>query len=162
MSRATAHTIEAVERERKALAAALSGKSFDDIATEVGYSNRGTAWRAVQRALKRTIQPAADEYRAIELMRLDGLLLALWPRAIGSPASEDQEATAPDYQAIDRVLKIAERRAKLLGLDAPVKVDVGALVAEMARRHNLAAEEARVCTERIEAFLSEQRAGVSP
>jgi len=49
--------------------------------------------------------------RALELLRLDELLNALWDTAI-----------AGDLKAVDRVLKVMERRAKLLGLDAPFEI----------------------------------------
>jgi len=47
---------------------------------------------------------------ALELERLDVMLLALWRRVQNG-----------DERAIDRALKIEERRAKLLGLDAPIR-----------------------------------------
>ena len=47
---------------------------------------------------------------ALELERLDALTLAAWPRA-----------RAGDDRAIRVVLRIMQRRAKLLGLDAPLK-----------------------------------------
>jgi hypothetical protein len=62
-------------------------------------------------ALKATLQEPADELRKMELERLDRLLLAVW----GQAAKGNQGG-------IDRALKIMERRAKLLGLDAPTKV----------------------------------------
>jgi hypothetical protein len=155
MGQKTVKAIETAERERKAVVAALSGASFDDIARDLGYTTRAGAWKAVQRALKRTVQPAADEYRQLELMRLDRLLVGLWPIAIGDGD------TPPDYEAIDRVIRIMQRRAKLLGLDAPVKIDVGALVRAAAKRHGLSADESRVMFDRIETFLAEQRAGLS-
>lgn len=47
--------------------------------------------------------------RELDLRRLDSLLLTYWPLAKGG-----------DTDALDRVLKILQRRAKLLGLDLPV------------------------------------------
>lgn len=41
------------------------------------------------------------------------------------PVYEDVLDDAPVLQAVDRLLKIQERRAKLLGLDAPAKAEVG-------------------------------------
>ena len=52
-----------------------------------------------------------DEVRTIELQRLDSLLFSIWPEA--------QKGT---LKAVDMVVKIMERRAKLLGLDAPTKL----------------------------------------
>ena len=62
-------------------------------------------------ALKATLQEPADELRTLELERLDRLLLGVW----GQAAKGNQGA-------VDRALKIMERRARLLGLDAPTKV----------------------------------------
>jgi hypothetical protein len=52
------------------------------------------------------VSDAADEARKLELLRLDELLCALYERAIDG-----------DIAAIDRVLAISYRRARLLGLD---------------------------------------------
>lgn len=41
------------------------------------------------------------------------------------PVYEDVLDDAPVLQAVDRLLRIAERRAKLLGLDAPTRAEVG-------------------------------------
>jgi orotate phosphoribosyltransferase-like protein len=53
------------------------------------------------------------EYRNLELERLDRMMLAVWSDAIKGHLG-----------AVDRVLKISERRARLMGLDAPVKQEV--------------------------------------
>jgi hypothetical protein len=50
------------------------------------------------------------EYRSLELERLDRMLVSVW-----------SDALKGHLGAIDRVLKISERRSRLMGLDAPVK-----------------------------------------
>ena len=55
---------------------------------------------------------AADEFRALEQVRLDALQFALWARA-----------EQGDLVAVDCVLKIMERRARLLGLDATKRAE---------------------------------------
>lgn len=104
--------IAATERQRQALELRKAGVGFQAIADRLGYSDHSGAYRAVKSALKKTLQEPADEVRALELERLDKLLLGLWPRA-----------TSGNDRAIDRVLKIMQRRANLLGLDAPQKVE---------------------------------------
>jgi gamma-glutamyl:cysteine ligase YbdK (ATP-grasp superfamily) len=89
----------------------LQGKGYQAIADDIGYSSPGNAYRAVQSALKATIQEPADEVRRVELERLDKLLENQWNWAV----NHNQP------QAVDRVLRIMERRAKYLGLDAPQK-----------------------------------------
>ncbi len=51
----------------------MAGYSFDDIAAQVGYQSRGTAWRVVQNSLRARTDEVATEYRATELARLDAL-----------------------------------------------------------------------------------------
>lgn len=102
--------IPTVERQRRALELRKAGWQFIDIANELGYKDASGSYHAVASALKKTLQEPADELRQLEATRLDQLLLGLWPKAIKG-----------DTWAVDRVLKIMERRAALLGLDAPVK-----------------------------------------
>lgn len=101
---------ETVEKERKCLELRRGGLTYDRIAAEVGYTNRSAARKAVERALERTLQESADELRVLEADRLDRLQVAAWKAATGG-----------DLFAIDRVLKIMDRRAKLFGLDAPTR-----------------------------------------
>ena len=49
---------------------------------DVGYQNRGTAWRAVHDSLNSRIAEAVTEYRELELARLDALQAAHWPQAV--------------------------------------------------------------------------------
>jgi len=115
-SKTSPRRINETEKARKALSLRRSGLDFDAIAKKVGYTNRSGAWKAVCRLLEeraRETAADADHIRAVEIERLDALLLAIWG-----------EATRGDPALIDRVLRIMDRRAKLLGLDAPTKQEV--------------------------------------
>ena len=97
--------------ERKALELRRAGGTYEAIAERLGYQTRNGAHRAVARALARNPAADADAVRELETDRLDRLLVAVWPVALkGEP------------KAVDQVLKIAERRARLLGLDVPTHV----------------------------------------
>lgn len=89
----------------------ILGKPYREIAAELGISIPG-AFKIVKRVLERTRQEAnevADDVRALELERLDKMLdVAL--RLI---------ETNDDLHAIDRAVRIMERRARLIGLDMP-------------------------------------------
>jgi hypothetical protein len=61
--------------------------------------------------MTRTLKQPTDELREIELDRLDRLQRGIWERAKDG-----------DIRAIDAVLRIIDRRARLLGLDAPQKI----------------------------------------
>ena len=105
--------VKAYERQKEALSLRLVGLSYDAIAERLEFANRSGAFRAVQAALKKTLQEPADELRTLELERLDSMLLPMMA-----------QAKKGNQGAVDRVLRIMERRAKLLGLDAPTKQEV--------------------------------------
>lgn len=99
-------------RARHALNLRIQGYAFRAIGDMLSV-DPSTACRDVARALRELCasnQEAAADLRAVELERLDALHNTLWPRACDG-----------ELQAIDRVVTIAARRARLYGLDAPVK-----------------------------------------
>ena len=102
---------EQLDRELKVLELRRAGLTWQRIAVQVGYADHSGAYLAYKRALKRVIQQPAEELRQAEIDRLDRLQLAAWPKAMQG-----------DNSAIATVLRIMERRAKLLGLDMPVKI----------------------------------------
>lgn len=85
----------------------IAGASFPEIARQLGISVTW-AWESCRNAILRTLQEPAEEVRKLEAERLDRLMLAQW-----------QLAVAGDKDAAQMAIKIMERRAKLLGLDAP-------------------------------------------
>lgn len=95
------------ERRAKALELHLAGATYDAIATACGYAGRSGAYKAVQEALKdRREEPPEDDAPEgafdTELARLDAMLRGLWPKA-----------RKGDVAAVDRVLRIEERRNEL-------------------------------------------------
>ncbi len=69
-------------RKCRAVELALHGKTYDQIAREVGYANRGTAHRVVRKALADRLVDNIDELREFEAARLDALQAALWDKAM--------------------------------------------------------------------------------
>ena len=125
-------TVNTAERDAEAARLRARGYSYQQIADELGWSSKGDAHHAVKRVLADTVKEAGDEVRALELARLDGLHRAAMDvlerehvtvsngRVVAlneTPLPDD----GPVLAAIDRLLKIQERRARLLGLDAPTK-----------------------------------------
>lgn len=145
-------TLSTAEREAEAARLRSLGWTYQRIADELGWSNKGDAHHAVQRVLRDTVQEAGDDLRALELTRLDALYVAanevlarkhvtvsngrIVSGTDGGPILDD----APVLQAIDRLLKIQERRSKLLGLDAPIKKDVSLTDERVAAIEALAEE----------------------
>lgn len=81
------------------------------------------AAKDVMREIEKLQDSAAhDAYiiRYLWMERLDRLLASLWPLAVGNmqqTADGELVGRFPDMPAIDRVLKISERQAKLAGAD---------------------------------------------
>lgn len=103
---ASPRRIDAAERRAKALDLRKAGATYDQIAQQLGFSNRGNAQRAVQTALKEITADGARDVLTLELERLDAMLLGLW-----------QQARKGNLGAVDRALRIQDRRARYLGLD---------------------------------------------
>ncbi len=129
------------ERRAKLVKLRLEGCPYQDIYAELGYSSRGAASRDFSRILEGYIaeqRTSMEVHREVELMKLD-TLTAQATRVLqrthymvtqsgrvaedpdtGAPMLDDQ----PVLNAIDRLLRIGDRRAKLLGLDAPQRLEV--------------------------------------
>ena len=102
---------ELVDKEVKVLELRRAGLTWQRIAEETGYADHTGAYAAYKRAIKRTMQQPADELREAELDRIDRLQLALWPKAMKG-----------DNASINTIVRLMERRARLLGLDTPIKI----------------------------------------
>jgi len=106
------HTVDArltaAQRADEALRLRLNRVPYRDIARRVGYSNPGSAYRAVERALKNLPRENALALRTQELETLDAVQSKIMGRIL--------DAKSPDLWAIDRVLAIMDRRARLMGL----------------------------------------------
>jgi hypothetical protein len=117
------------------------GSSYQQIADEMGYSSSG-AFDAVQRGLQRSVREPTDAARDLQLNALDELAREAWAvlrrehfvvdrgQVVwhdGAPLRDDM----PVLRAIDALLKVHERQSKLLGLNAPPKVQVDSTRVQM-------------------------------
>lgn len=101
-------------RRAKVMELRKQGLSFRAIAAQV-RSDCGTVCRDVaaeMAELKTLTHQAAEDARAIELARLDRLWHML----------ERHGLKHGDHRAVIAAVRISDRRAKLLGLDAPTKL----------------------------------------
>jgi hypothetical protein len=96
----------------------LTGHSIRTIADRLGCSHTW-AWMLIEKEVETRKWPVVEKYRDMELGRLDELWRILWIKLEELPP-DDFDHLLP---LVDRIHKVGERRAKLLGLDAPVKVD---------------------------------------
>ncbi len=95
-------------RRSEAIRLKTAGHTYEQIAQELGYANRGTVHRIVQQALDVREVESVDELRRLELDRLDALHASLWPRAMDGHVS-----------SVLALLRVIDLRTRLLGLQAP-------------------------------------------
>lgn len=108
-----ASAAEHAEQQRKALELRKAGATYEQIAVQLKVSNRSVAWKLVKTAIEDIVREPAEEVLQLELARLDAMLLGVWTDAKGGNTA-----------AIDRALRIMDRRAAYLGLDAPKRSEV--------------------------------------
>lgn len=105
--------VEARERQTRALELRLKGHEYEEIAEMVGYSDKAAAYNGIRAVLDRREAEGVDQMRTIEGARLDKVQSVLWPLV-----------EQGDLAAIDRLLKVMQRRANLYGLDLAGRVDI--------------------------------------
>jgi len=128
-TKVTPRTVRTLDRAARALEMKRLGASYPAIGKALGISKQA-AWKLIQKQfadLREQTEESAEDVRDLMLIRLDGMLWALRGKI-----------KRGDPRAIDTGLRIEERRAKLLGTDAPSKSEVsgpdgGAIEIEDAR-----------------------------
>jgi hypothetical protein len=133
--------LAARQREKKACELRLDGLTYAQIAAKMGITSMG-AYKLIMRVLARElddIRMKVPDLRKLELLRCDKML-----KAIATKVSRG------DLKAITVALKIAERRAKLVGLDAPVNVQLsGQVNAVSVETFRLMLDDSRVETDAV-------------
>jgi hypothetical protein len=104
---------EILEKEKRVLELRRGGLTFDLIAERVGYANASSAQKAYQRACSRVVYEDVVALRNTEMDRLDIAQAAIWNEVLQGTVS-----------AVMALIKIMERRARLLGLDVPIKTQL--------------------------------------
>ena len=102
----TQRDINATERARQALNLRKQGYTLEEIAKQCGYQDKSGAYRAIKRELDRVIIEEVEDLRKLEALRYDVLLKACMGKA-----------EKGDIRAIEVAIQLADRRAKLTGLD---------------------------------------------
>jgi hypothetical protein len=119
MSRKKAPSPAVLEKEIQIIELRRAGVTWERIAIQTGFKNASGAYKMYQRAAERMVRPHLEEYRDMQLDRLERMHQAVWMRA-----------KEGDLRAIDTALRISDREAKLLGLDAPTKITAEVTVYE--------------------------------
>lgn len=111
------------ERDTRIFGMRKAGVTIHDIAKRFDISISAVN-NAISRQLQRLNREALlayPEMLRLELERLDSLQQSLWPltqhRKVTAPDG-DEVVVEPDMKAVQQVLAIMDRRAKLLGMEA--------------------------------------------
>lgn len=97
----------------------VQGYTSQEIAKALNIKKR-MVWNLAKRACDehaKRLQNAASSHAMIDLARIEGMIKAI-----------SEKAYSGDKYAIETALKLLDRKAKLLGLDKPTKVDVSVQV----------------------------------
>ena len=124
-----------IEREKKVLELRRGGLTFDLIAERVGYANASGAHKAYLSACRRIVVEDVEAIRNAEIDRLDIAQAAIWGDLVNGADAQDRA------RAVLALMKIMERRARLLGLDMPTKSQVEVNIHD---RNSIDAEVARL------------------
>jgi hypothetical protein len=139
--------IESALRDAKAVDLRVQGKTLQEIAGTLGWGHRQTAADAITRALRRNEWPQVEALRALEsekldrnerrcLELLDKLYFVVSLRTGKLVRDEHDQALtdpAPTLAILRELRMIGERRAKLFGLDAPMRVIVEEVTEEIVK-----------------------------
>lgn len=106
-------------QQKQAYELSLAGNDSFDIAEALNITVED-AEKAVQAFQDALPTPSATEARRLEVARCD-----LWLQRVDA---EYISQTLPIDKAVNSAMKLSERRCKLLGLDAPSRAEVTALL----------------------------------
>jgi hypothetical protein len=111
--------VNAANRVAMAIKLRAQKLTYEEIARQCGYSGASVCRKAILRELDRCVVKNVDELRTQELSMLDHIHAEIYPMIF------DHENKGRLF-AVDRVLALADHRAKLLGLYTPTGTNVAA------------------------------------
>ena len=152
------------QRGQEAIKLRMAGATITQIASQLGYANESGAYKAIMRELEQTAQDmgeSTEAVRQLELKRLDQMQFPIWNQVLSG-----------DQGAIGTALRIQERRASLMGLDAPKQIEARVRIDVMSwnqairdfldlyREYHRNSPEAPVLIGRLDKLAQERFAGV--
>ena len=117
-SKSSLRRIQAAEKQCQALELRARGKTFLQIAEELGYKGKQAAYAAVKRAMGKLVLEPAEDLKKIDLERVDLAMTQVIPLIYLSGVHADIR-----LKAVDRLIKLIELRAKLCGYMAPLQLE---------------------------------------
>ncbi|KKZ68947.1 sigma factor-like helix-turn-helix DNA-binding protein [Streptomyces showdoensis] len=159
--------VDLAEQQRACYELRLRHHTIREIAAITGLSV-GTVHKRITDEIETTVSPYREQYRVLERERLEGIsrrLLDMMSKPhyviekgqVLTIQGEPVEDIAVTLACTDRFLRVQERRARLEGLDAPVKVDVEAAEVQVPAEALSLIERARRQAEELRQRLEEQQ-----
>ena len=152
------------QKGQQAIRLRMAGATIAQIASQLGYASEAGAYKAIMRELEATAHDqgeSTEAVRQLELKRLDQMQFPLWNQVLTG-----------DQGAITTALRIQERRASLLGLDAPKQIEARVRIdviswnqairdfIDIYREYHSGAPEAPMLLDRLDKLGQERFAGV--
>jgi hypothetical protein len=104
------------ERDLRAVKLRGAGLGWQEIADQLSYADPGHAYRAFMKIMKEYPREDVETARETEADRYDSLQRAIWAQCL-TPGNKQ-------HWAIDRALRLMDQRARLLGLNAPLRQQI--------------------------------------
>lgn len=157
-------SIKVRQRGQEAIKLRMAGATIAQIANQLGFANESGAYKSIIRELERTSKDMGESTEAVRqvvLKRLDQMLFTVW-----------SDVLSGDNVSIQTALRIEERRASLLGLDAPKQIEARVRVDIMSwnqalkdfldlyREYHKEAPEAPMLIQRLDKLAQDRFAGV--
>jgi hypothetical protein len=129
-------------RDAEAAKLRVRGHTYQAIADQLGFASPGAAHDAVSRSLAESVRLPFEQQRELALNQLDQLACKAWEvvqarHCVVSAGKVMAEGGTPlpdprpVLEALSVLVRIEERKARLLGLDAPRKTAVGVITEEV-------------------------------
>jgi hypothetical protein len=119
-----ARQIAAAELEQRVLELRASGATYRECAAALGVSHTACE-QAYHRALSAIPEADAQEQRQLSMTRIERMRSRLWARFSDDRDKCDHCGVSKQMlMAAMPLLRLEERQSRLLGLDAPLKIDV--------------------------------------
>lgn len=121
---------KAAENRHRVMTMLTAGASPEEVAKALGMkqSRVNTIIRAVLETWEVADFRAVEHVKEAQLRRIDRLVSALWPRALGMPERPDAPRRAPDLKAVAEIRQLEALRADIVGTKAAKKVEFGGTI----------------------------------
>lgn len=103
----------------------LRGYTYAEIVATGLYKSRSGAQMAYMSALKENYQEPTEAARLMEVARIEAMIMSNWDSAVNGPGIKIK------LEAGNHVLKLINSKCRILGIDAPAKVDIVGMLAPL-------------------------------